>query len=76
MGVDRGRWPWIVRVGLWGLPTRGTAWACFWLSIIISVACVGYGFADPRFFSGGALVFAALGYYLSIRWVDRHATWS
>ncbi len=76
MGVDRSTWPVMVRLGLWGLPTRGAAWAFFWLSIAIAVGCVAYGFVDWRFFIGGIMVFAALWYYLSIRWVDQHSTWS
>jgi hypothetical protein len=46
------------------------------LSIVIAVACVAYGFVDRWFFIGGSLVFAALWYYLSIRWVDQHSGWS
>ena len=65
-----------VRVGLWGLPNRASAWAFVWLSIVIAAGCVAYGFVDWRFFSGGVMVLAALWYYLSIRWVDRHGRWS
>jgi hypothetical protein len=76
MGVDRSTWPVMVRLGLWGLPTRGAAWAFFWLSIAIAVGFVAYGLVDRRFFAGGIMVFAALWYYLCIRWVDHHSTWS
>lgn len=47
------------------------AWAFFCLSIVLAVASIAYGFVDWRFFIGGIMVFAALYYYLSIRWVDR-----
>jgi hypothetical protein len=74
--IDRSVWPFMVRLGLWGLPGRASAWACFWLSIAIAAACVAYGFVDARFFGGGVMVFAALWYYLSIRWVDQNDRWN
>jgi len=64
-----------VKFGLWGLPNRGAAWACFWLSVALSLVGA-YGFVDRRFFGFGALVFAALWYWLAIRWVDEHGGWS
>ena len=76
MGVDRSRWPLMVRLGLWGIPSRGTAWADFGLSLVLAIGCVVYGLIDRRFFFGGLFVFAALWYYLSIRWVDQHGSWS
>lgn len=76
MAVDRGKWPVLVRVGLWGLPSRGSAWAFFWLSIALAAICVAYGFVNPPAFAGGLLVFAALWYFLSIRWVDQNSDWS
>jgi hypothetical protein len=45
-----------VRAGLLGLPTRGSALACFWLAILLAAACAIYGFWDPRFFLGILLV--------------------
>ncbi len=65
-----------VKLGLWGLPTRASAWAFFWLSWGITVGCVAYGFWDRRFFFGGLLVLAALWYFLAIKWVDQHGSWS
>lgn len=76
MDVDRSTWPLMVRLGLWGLSSRGAAWAFFWLSLAIALGCVAFGFVHWRFFIGGGMVFAALWYYLSIRWVDRYGTWS
>src|SRR5262245_44414460 len=32
MSVDRSTWPVMVRLGLWGISSRGAAWAFFWLS--------------------------------------------
>ena len=65
-----------MQLGLWGLPSRRAAWVFFWLSLALAVASVAYGFIDWRFFSGGILFFAALWYYLAIRWVDQNSTWS
>jgi hypothetical protein len=45
------------------------------MSLAITVGCVVYGFTDWRFFFGGLMVFAALWYYLAIRWVDQHGKW-
>ncbi|MDB5306989.1 MAG: hypothetical protein JWO38_1191 [Gemmataceae bacterium] len=75
MGVDRGKWPLVMQLGLWGLPTRGAAWGFFWLSVVIALACVGMGFVNPFFFVGGLTATAALWYYLAIRWVDRNSRW-
>ena len=76
MSVDRSKWPMLVRLGLWGLPNRASAWAFSWVSLAIAAGCVGYGFVNGLGFIGGLLVFAALWYYLSIRWVDEHSSWS
>jgi hypothetical protein len=76
MAVDRSSWPIWVRVGLWGLPTRGSAWFFFWLSLALAVGCVAYGLVDWRFFAGSVFAISALGYYLAIRWVERHGRWS
>jgi hypothetical protein len=75
MSVDRNKWPVMVRLGLGGLPSRGAAWACFWLALVIAAGCVAYGFVQPWAFVSSLMVFAALWYYLSIRWVDAHSTW-
>ncbi|MEX2308220.1 MAG: hypothetical protein WD738_11535 [Pirellulales bacterium] len=74
--IDRTKWPMWVRTGLWGLPNRTVAWLFVWLSLVVAIGCVAYGFIDRRFFAGGALVLATLWYYLSIRWVDRRDQWS
>lgn len=76
MGVDRDSWPVMVRLGLWGLPTRASAWVFFWLALVMAAGCVAYGFVNPLGFLGALFVLAALWYYRSIRWVDQHSTWS
>ena len=76
MAVDRGKWPVLVRVGLWGSPNRSVAWVYLWISVALAVGCVAYGFVNPRAFFGGLFVLAALWYFLSIRWVDQYSRWS
>lgn len=73
--VDRSSWPFMVRLGLWGVPSRAYAWMYFWLTVAIAIGCVAYGFTDARFFPGGVIVLAAVWYYLAIHWVDQHSRW-
>ena len=68
--------PWWVKIGLWGLPNRASAWAFFWISILLAIGCVLYGFVDRRFLVGGLFIVAAWWYCAAIRWVDRHGRWS
>ncbi len=77
-GVEKKARPFWVRVGLWGLSTRKSAWVFVWLSLGIAIVSVAYAAvsADRRFLVGASLVVAALWYYASIRWVDRHGSWS
>ena len=70
--VDRPMW---VELGLLGIPGRNSAWAFFWISIAAAVGCCAYGFRDHRFFWGVGFVFAALWYWLCIRWMDTHQQW-
>ncbi|HEV3262572.1 MAG TPA: hypothetical protein VG013_37315 [Gemmataceae bacterium] len=69
------RRPLWVRLGLWGLPERATAWGFVWLCIALAAGSAIYGFWDARFFAGCLLVLAALWYWLAIRWMDQHDRW-
>jgi hypothetical protein len=64
-----------VKLSLWGVPNRAAAWAFVWLSVLLAVACVVYGFWDSRYFVGILFLLAALGYWLALRWVDHHGSW-
>jgi len=76
MASDRSGWPILVQVGLWGLPTRGSAWGFFWFSMALVIASIPCGFLiHPICFLGVLMVLAALWYYLSIRWVDQNSRW-
>jgi hypothetical protein len=76
--AGRNERPLWVKIGLWGLHTRVAAWVFVWLSLALAMASVTYAAmtGDRRFLVGGILVVAALWYYGSIRWVDRHGSWS
>jgi len=77
MGVDRGKWPVLVRLSLLGLPSRASAMAFVWLSLAAAAAGIASGvLVDPRGLYGCAFVLAALAYYGAIRWVDQHDRWS
>ena len=79
---DPGSRPYWVLIVLWGLPSRASAWACFGILVALAVGCIGYSFADQRFFicvllgiGAAIMAAAALWYYLAIRWVDQHGRW-
>jgi hypothetical protein len=77
MSADRSKWPALVRFSLLGLPNRASAWACVWLSLAVAAAGIAWGvFVDPLGLYAFVFVFAAMFYYLAIRWVDRHDRWS
>jgi hypothetical protein len=73
--IDRSKYPLWVRLGLWGLPTRASAWAFVAISILAAVAGCLYGLRDPRYFVCGGFLLAAYLYWITIRWVDRHGRW-
>jgi hypothetical protein len=75
--VPREKYPVWVKVILWGLPGRGYAVACAWFSLLLAVGWYAYLFwAGHRVWSFGLLFLAAaLLYWLSVRWVDRHGSW-
>ena len=74
--VPRSDYPWWVKLSMWGVPGRAGLWAFVALSVAAAVGCVVYGFWDQRFFFGVGFLLSALMYWLSIRWVDRHGSWS
>lgn len=76
MKVDRSKWPLMVRLGLWGISSRGAAWSFVWVCIALAVACIGYGLVDARFFYGVLFFLSAYWYVYSLRWVDRNSRWS
>ena len=77
-GLESRRRPWWVRAILWGLVARSSAWACVWVCLTLALVSVGYAAVapDPRFLIGGAWAFGAVGYCSSIRWIEKHGSWS
>lgn len=64
-----------MKLSLWGLPNRAAVGVFVWLSVLLAVACVVYGFWDSRYFVGLLFLPAALIYWQAIRWVDRNGSW-
>ena len=77
--LPRDQWPWWVKVGLIGSPSRKAMWAWVAASIVFGVAAAAYGLTSDRlhYTIGGAIGggVAALMYWLTIRWIDRHGSW-
>jgi hypothetical protein len=73
--VPREEYPWWVKLSLWGVPNRAAAWVFVWLSVLLAVAFVAYGFWDSRYFVGLLFLLAALWYWLALRWVDHNGSW-
>jgi hypothetical protein len=75
--VPRGRYPWWVKLSLWGLPNRAAVWAFVALSLAAAVGVAGYLLAveHRRWYVGLLFLFAAAVYWLTIRWVDRNGSW-
>jgi hypothetical protein len=74
--VPRASYPWWVKLSMWGVPGRAGLWAFVALSVALAGGCVVYGFWEKRFFLGIGFLLSALMYWLSIRWVDRHGSWT
>ncbi len=72
MPPERPLW---VRMGLWGVPNRASAWVFVWVCMAAAVGCVAYGYVDPTFAWGGLFMVASIGYFSAIRWMDRHDEW-
>jgi hypothetical protein len=82
--VPRERYPWWVKFSLIGVSGRGGQWIFVWLSLASAVACIAYGLLNldrtlgtfVLFIGGIGFPLAAAMYWLTIRWIDRHGTWS
>lgn len=79
MGPDRTDWPFWVKMGLWGIADRGTAWIYFWLSLLLvtGTAAISLMGLLPWWLFVTAVVglFAPLWYVTAILWVDSHGGW-
>jgi hypothetical protein len=73
---DRRNYPLWVKLGLWGLPTRASALAFLWGSVVLTVLGLIGGFWNPSLFIIGLLLpFAAWWYGAAINWVDKNGKW-
>jgi len=69
-------YPGWVKFSLLGFPCRAAQWFFFALSLAAALGLLIYGQWNPRAFYGSIVaIMAALMYWLTIRWVDRHGTW-
>ena len=64
-----------VEVGLFGLSSRASAMAFFWLCVGLTLASLIGGFFFLPLFLGVMFGFSALWYWLAIRWVDKNDRW-
>lgn len=69
--------PWWVRVSLWGVPTRPAMWVWFATAILSALATTSYGLVSGRapWLAGALMCFAAIPYWMTIRWMDAHRAW-
>jgi hypothetical protein len=72
---DRRNYPFWVKIGLWGLPTRVSALAFAWFSVASALVGLIGGFWNPLLFYGLFFLFSAWGYWSAISWVDKNDRW-
>ena len=72
MPPERPLW---VKIGLWGVPNRVSAWVYVWILMALAVGFVAYGFVDEIFAWGALFMLGSLGYFAVICWMDRHHEW-
>jgi hypothetical protein len=75
--VSPKEYPWWVKLSLLGVPGgRAGQWACVAVSLLLAAGAVYLSQSDARARPFTLVAIAALPYWLSIRWVDRHGSWS
>jgi hypothetical protein len=72
---NRGNAPLLVRIGLWGLQSRGSVMVFFWFCIALSAVGFVGGFWKPKLFLGLVFLLSAWWYWASMQWADRHDAW-
>jgi hypothetical protein len=75
--TPRERYPWWVKLSLWGLPNKASVWAFVGISVLCAFGCAAFAMlaGNPVWYAGLLFLVAALIYWLSIRWVDSHGSW-
>lgn len=74
--MSRSEYPLWVQASIWGVPGRGGLWAFVVFSLACAALLLVEGLRSGRFLDIAALMaFAAMPYWLAIRWIDRHGSW-
>lgn len=68
-------YPWWVKLSMMGVPGRAGLWACVAVSLLLAAGGLYFWQSDARARPFTLFAIAALPYWLSIRWVDRHGAW-
>ena len=73
---SRSEYPLWVKASTWGIPGRGGLWAFVVFTLACAALLVHQGLRTGRYLDVGLFIAcAALPYWLSIRWIDRHGSW-
>ena len=73
--VAKDEYPWWVKLSLMGAPGRAGLWVFVALSLLLGACGVYLSLGDPQYWPAILFAFAAVPYWLSIRWVDRYGSW-
>lgn len=75
--VPPDEYPWWVQLSMWGVPGRAGLWAFVGVSFGTALGSVAYAVWSGQavFLLGSFMALAALPYWFTIRWVDRHGSW-
>ena len=74
--IPRSQYPFWVKLSIWGVPGRAGLWAFVMLSLACAIALFFYGLRSPLLLVlAPIMACAAVPYWLSIRWIDRHGSW-
>jgi hypothetical protein len=73
--VARAQYPWWVKLSMMGVPGRSGLWGFVVLSLLLSAGGVYLSLGDARLWPVSLFGFAAIPYWLTIRWVDRYGSW-
>jgi len=68
-------YPWWVKLSMLGVPGRAGLWGSVAVSLLLSAGALYLSQSDARARPFTLIALAALPYWLSIRWVDRHGSW-
>jgi hypothetical protein len=80
------KYPWWVRLGIWGSYTRATITMLLWVTLLLGLVILVFEIvASPNgestvesksIFWGIIFLIGGIHYYLCRRWIDRHGDWT